>query len=81
MRIVTDGTYYKFTLSSNAANLRAKLLATGDRELVEASPLDRVWGVGYAAENAEKNREKWGENLLGVALMKVRQRFREEPGW
>ncbi|KAF2852896.1 DUF1768-domain-containing protein [Plenodomus tracheiphilus IPT5] len=76
--IVIQGNYHKFTLSKDAADLSAKLLATGDRELVEASPLDRVWGVGFAPDTAEANRGSWGENLLGKALMSVRTRLREE---
>jgi ribA/ribD-fused uncharacterized protein len=54
------------------------LLATGDRELAEASPFDRVWGIGFTADCAEMNRESWGQNLLGRALMDVRARLREE---
>lgn len=69
---------HKFTLSPKAADLRAQLLATGQRELVEASPFDRVWGVGFVEADAEKNRGRWGENLLGVALMEVRRRLRED---
>lgn len=60
--------------------LEELLLATGDRELVEAAPRDRVWGVGFEAEEAERVRltcrEKWGKNYLGKALMEVRERLR-----
>ena len=76
--IVMQGTYHKFTTSDDAENLRRILLATGERELVEASPLDRIWGVGFAEKNAERNRHRWGQNLLGRALMDVRARLREE---
>ncbi|TKA79063.1 hypothetical protein B0A55_02516 [Friedmanniomyces simplex] len=51
--VVLQGTYCKF---SQNPDLRARLLATGARELVEASPGDRVWGVGFAAEFAEMRR-------------------------
>ena len=54
------------------------LLATGERELVEASPLDRIWGVGFAEKDAERNRSRWGENLLGKALVHVRGRLKQE---
>jgi hypothetical protein len=76
--IVTQGTYHKFTISEDAENLKSMLLATGDRELVEASPKDRIWGVGFGEKNAEKNRHRWGQNLLGRALTDVRTRLREE---
>ncbi|TFK83487.1 DUF1768-domain-containing protein, partial [Polyporus arcularius HHB13444] len=42
-RIVLEGTLHKFR---QHADLRALLLGTGERELVEASPMDGVWGVG-----------------------------------
>ena len=40
--------------------------------------MDRIWGIGFSAENAEKNRHRWGLNLLGKALMEVRERIRRE---
>ncbi|KAH7380798.1 hypothetical protein BKA66DRAFT_419836 [Pyrenochaeta sp. MPI-SDFR-AT-0127] len=78
LRIVEEGNYHKFTISEDAANLRTMLMATGDRELVEASPLDKIWGVGFGENNAGANRHRWGQNLLGIAVMNVRARLREE---
>lgn len=69
------GNYLKFTISNNADVLRAQLLATGDKELAEASPRDRTWGIGFGAANADKNRHRWGKNLLGKVLMEVRRRL------
>lgn len=69
--IVLNGNYLKF---SQNPELREFLLATGDTILVEASPYDTIWGIGMSAksENAE-NPMKWrGHNLLGFALMEVR---------
>ncbi|KAI0450455.1 DUF1768-domain-containing protein [Xylaria acuta] len=63
---------------THAASFRDVLLATGSRELVEASPFDRIWGVGFAAKGAEGRRDKWGMNLLGKCLMDVREEFRKE---
>ncbi|KAF2111634.1 hypothetical protein BDV96DRAFT_498915 [Lophiotrema nucula] len=77
-RIVVEGNYHKFTISKNAQELRKWLLETGERELVEASPMDRIWGVGFGERNAGANRYRWGLNLLGKALMEVRERLREE---
>lgn len=76
--IVAEGSYLKF---SQNLDLKQKLLATGNRELVEASPRDSIWGVGFAAKNASVNRSEWGLNLLGKALMEARARLlTEETG-
>ncbi|OAL49634.1 DUF1768-domain-containing protein, partial [Pyrenochaeta sp. DS3sAY3a] len=80
LQIVIDGNYHKFTASEDADNLRSMLLATGKRELVEASPRDRIWGVGFTEKNAGANRHRWGKNLLGKALESVRERLVEEEG-
>lgn len=78
-RIVQDGSYYKFANSLlSGENLKKKLLSTGERELVEASPEDRIWGIGFGEENASEMREEWGLNLLGKALMHARERMRNE---
>ena len=72
--IVVEGSFHKFAAD---ADLRAFLLGTGDRVLVEASPLDRVWGIGLAADD-ERARDpaRWrGPNLLGFALMAARDRL------
>ncbi|MDH6125262.1 NADAR family protein [Kitasatospora sp. GP82] len=57
--------------------LREYLLGTAQRVLVEASPLDRLWGIGLAADNekATKPAEWRGLNLLGFALMEARARL------
>ncbi|MFI6762651.1 NADAR family protein [Micromonospora sp. NPDC050417] len=55
------------------------LLGTGDRVLVEASPVDRIWGVGLAGTDPDvAEPERWrGLNLLGFALMDARASLRE----
>ncbi|MET9866403.1 NADAR family protein [Streptomyces sp. NPDC006386] len=74
-RIVVEGSLHKF---SAHPDLREFLLNTGDRVLVEASPVDRVWGIGLAAgDEAAMDPERWrGPNLLGFALMEARERLR-----
>lgn len=69
--IVVRGNLAKF---SQHEDLRRFLVGTGDRVLVEASPLDRVWGIGLAADDPRaQNPDEWlGLNLLGVALTEVR---------
>jgi ribA/ribD-fused uncharacterized protein len=73
--IVVAGSLHTF---GQHTDLRAYLLGTGGRVLVEASPLDRVWGVGLAAddERAQDPRRWRGLNLLGFALMDARDRLR-----
>ncbi|MDH6567468.1 ribA/ribD-fused uncharacterized protein [Streptomyces sp. SAI-117] len=73
--IVVEGSVHKFAAHED---LRQFLLNTGDRVLVEASPVDRVWGIGLAADDeAAGHPERWrGPNLLGFALMEARDRLR-----
>ncbi|MET8942914.1 NADAR family protein [Streptomyces sp. NPDC004542] len=73
-RIVVEGSVHKFSAHDG---LREFLLNTGDRVLVEASPVDRVWGIGLtAADEAAADPERWrGLNLLGFALMEARQKL------
>jgi ribA/ribD-fused uncharacterized protein len=78
LKIVEEGNWHKFTISDDTAHLRQMLLATWERELVEASPLDRIWGVMFAEKNACANRHRWVQNLLGRALMSVRGSLRKE---
>ena len=70
-QIVVQANLAKF--SQNQA-LKEFLLATDSRVLVEASPVDRVWGIGLAVDSPHvENPFKWrGDNLLGYALMEVR---------
>ncbi len=76
-RIVTEGNYAKFT---QHIGLRDFLLSTGDSIIVEASPVDRIWGIGLEMNHRDaRNPLNWpGENRLGFALMDVRDRIRNE---
>jgi len=75
--IAVKGNYAKF--SQNAA-LKKFLLKTGDAVLVEASPVDSIWGIGMAEDNPDaSDPEKWkGLNLLGFALMEIRRKLNDE---
>jgi len=70
--IVYTGNYAKFMQN---AELKKALLATAGTTLVEASPYDRIWGVGLAADDPRiRDRKKWrGKNLLGEILTKLRE--------
>jgi ribA/ribD-fused uncharacterized protein len=73
--IVVAGSVAKF---GRHPELAAYLLGTGERVLVEASPVDRVWGVGLAADDPTiADPARWrGGNLLGFALMAARDALR-----
>jgi ribA/ribD-fused uncharacterized protein len=74
--IVERGNYLKFTQNDK---FKKVLLDTEDRLLVEASKWDKIWGIGFTAGGAKKvSKEKWGQNLLGIALMNVREKIRKE---
>lgn len=72
--IVVTGNLAKF---SQHAELKAFLLNTGNRVLVEASPYDKIWGVGLSKDDDKiANPLQWnGLNLLGFALMDVRDKL------
>ena len=74
--IVVRGSRAKFEQNPP---LREFLLGTGDRVLVEASPVDRIWGIGMAADDPRAgDPEQWrGLNLLGFALMEARSLLRQ----
>ncbi|MDE7030825.1 MAG: NADAR family protein [Lachnospiraceae bacterium] len=74
--IILNGNYLKFLQSPR---LKHFLLQTGDKILVEASPYDGVWGIKMAeSDEAVQNPLNWrGQNLLGFALMEVRDALRE----
>lgn len=74
--IVIKGNLLKFTQSNE---LREFLINTKDKILVEASSYDRIWGIGMEEDHIDAtNPKEWkGKNLLGFALMEVRDILRE----
>jgi len=74
--IVVRGSHAKF---AQHPALLTFLLGTKDDVLVEASPLDAIWGIGLAADDqSARDPERWrGLNLLGFALMEARRRLRD----
>lgn len=70
-KFVVNGNYLQF---SQDEELKKILSNTNDRELVEASPYDKIWGIGFTEKQAVKvNKSEWGSNLLGKALVEVRK--------
>lgn len=74
--IVVRGNMLKFGQNES---LKTKLLQTNDKILAEASPYDKLWGIGMNTSNKSiYNMDKWlGKNLLGKALMKVRKNLQK----
>lgn len=74
--IVVKGNELKF---SQHPELKDYLLGTQSRVIVEASPRDRIWGIGMGRNHEFASfPEKWrGENLLGFCLMEVRDQLKE----
>ncbi|NTS43987.1 NADAR family protein [Flavisolibacter sp. BT320] len=74
-QIVVAGNEHKFSQNDKFKDF---LLSTGDKIIVEASPVDAIWGNGLPQdhENAYKPKSWRGQNLLGFALMQVRDILR-----
>ena len=72
--VVYEGLLAKF---SQNEDLKEQLKATGDAVLAECAVKDRIWGIGLSMSDPDRmNREKWqGQNLLGYALMMVREQL------
>ncbi len=72
--VVFEGLLAKF---SQNESLQEKLKATGNATLAECAVKDRIWGIGLSMKNPMRlDKTKWnGQNLLGYALMMVRERL------
>jgi len=72
MKIVSQGLFAKFTQNKI---LKQILLDTEDKNIVEASPYDRIWGIGLSESDAKRTHPNtWpGLNKLGICLMNVRE--------
>lgn len=73
--IVLNGNLAKFLQNEKLLQF---LLETENKIIVEASPYDRIWGIGMSAEDKGVNNPfEWkGQNLLGFALMEVRDELK-----
>ena len=81
---VCRGVVYQGNLAKFEQNLdlRDELMDTADRIIVEASPVDQIWGVGLAPEDPRVfDPDEWrGMNWLGIAVMQVREEFKRRDG-
>jgi len=77
LNIVIDGNYAKFKQNPK---MLEELLATGSKEIVEASPNDKIWGIGlHETDPKAWDKETWeGSNWLGIAIMEARSRLQKE---
>ena len=71
--LVYEGLLTKFEQNED---LKAQLKSTGDAILAECAVKDRIWGIGLSMKDPDRlDVKKWhGTNLLGYALMIVRER-------
>ena len=76
-RIVQRGNYLKFT--QNESLKKFLLKCPVDAEFIEASLLDRIWGIGYGTKNALSNKKNWGLNLLGQAIKATQLELLSKP--
>ena len=77
--IVYRGNLAKFLQNADLSDV---LMATGDRVIVEASPYDRIWGIGLPPDDPQIHEPaNWqGKNWLGIAVMQVRDQFHRDRG-
>lgn len=68
---VYDANYAKFDQNDE---LCIELMSYGEKEIVEASPTDKIWGIGLSLDNKDiYDRRLWnGMNWLGETIMKVK---------
>ena len=78
--VVCEGLLAKFSQNDE---LKAKLKATGNAVLAECAVKDCIWGIGLSMKDPDRlNKAKWnGQNLLGYALMMVRERLQQDYSW
>jgi len=72
LKIMKDILIGKF--ESNPDLLEAFLMFDEDVVFVEASPHDKIWGIGYDSKTAVRvDQNEWGENNLGKILTELRK--------
>ena len=78
--VVYEGLLAKF---SQNEGLKGKLKATENAVLAECAVKDHIWGIGLSMKDPDRlNKAKWnGQNLLGYALMMVRERLQQDYSW
>jgi ribA/ribD-fused uncharacterized protein len=74
---VYEANYAKFTQNPE---MLEELKSYGDREIVEASPYDKIWGIGlHETDERVHDKSQWqGTNWLGEAIMRARTQILTE---
>ena len=73
--IMLEALRLKFTQNED---IKKKLIETKPRILYEASPYDKIWGIGFRyADAIHQDKRNFGQNLLGKALMQIRDELFE----
>lgn len=80
--LIARDVVYEANMAKFSGDLKQQLLDTGNLEIVEASPTDKIWGIGLGMNNLDiLDKSKWqGTNWLGEAIMAVRRTIREQDG-
>lgn len=72
--VMLNGLRFKF---GQNPQLKQQLISTGNKILYEASKYDKIWGIGFSPQEApDTNKSLFGRNLLGQALMQIRDELR-----
>lgn len=73
-QVMIKALHLKFTQNKDIKDL---LISTKEKLLFEASPFDKIWGIGYSGKIAVNmiDKTKFGKNLQGQALMEIRDSF------
>ena len=78
-KVVLQGTLEKYRQNKELCD---KLIATAGLTMVEASPKDKIWGIGLDKSHKDATKPgRWlGKNLLGKALDEARAIIMKERG-
>lgn len=76
--VAFNANFAKFTQNPD---LCYEMMESGNAHFAEASPVDKVWGIGLDADNplAQQQYEWQGNNLQGLVLDAVRYAMRKHP--
>ena len=75
-QVMREGVRLKF---DSDPDLKKYLLDTNNKQLIEANPKDKYWGIGCSMHSYKaKDQKNWGKNFLGKILMAIRDEFAKQ---